>query len=362
MFSIFALSIILLSSNSISQIVESKTLSQAHNNHGQEKYVCNRTQWELYKRNYTKKYDSEDEARFSNFCRNLKTIEDHNANSHNSSYKMAVNQFTDWTGQELSAYSNFRTSSLLNEPDFMIMNLPNESKRLHDASDDDLPAHFDWSENHQIVSPVRAQGNCGSCWAFATIGLIEGQQRPKMGETLTQLSEQNLIDCNETGDGCDGGEAASALVDVKLLGGLMSLTDYPYVSNITLKRQDCQMDKSKIVPYTSKLGDIKRLPHGEEDLLKRKLYEYGPIMIQYHTTQSFYSYSEGVFEKLNCPIWGNHMMLLVGYGTDSSGQDYWKVKNSWSDKWGINGYGLVARNKDNNCGVATKPFIVTTNW
>lgn len=349
----FAFAIILLSHILVNEVFSNK-LNTA-NIDGSISFACTRTQWEAFKKVHAKEYHNhaEDRERFSHFCRKSREIYNHNANQE-ATYKMGINRFADWTESERSQLSSLKTDAGDN-----YRMLSHQRTSLNDG---ELPTHFDWSTQPKIVSPVRYQGHCGSCWAFATIGMLEGQERPKSGESLTELSEQNLIDCNETGDGCDGGDGASALVDLKRMGGVMRRSDYPYVSDDTRNRGVCKMNDSKIVPFTSKFGDIVRIQFGEEELLKRKLYEYGPIMVQYHTSQEFHAYESGVFHKPDCPLWGNHMMLLVGYGTDALGQDYWKVKNSWSEGWGQGGYGFVARNRDNNCGIATRSFIILPNW
>lgn len=100
---------------------------------------------------------------------------------------------------------------------------------------------------------------------------------------------------------------------------------------------------------------------GSETALMSAVAQRGPISISIDAAlETFDFYSSGVYDDPACKSGLDdldHTVLLVGYGTSQSGQDYWKVKNSWSTHWGDEGYVLIAR-KGNICGVATQPTYV----
>merc|ERR1719154_2954 len=161
-----------------------------------------------------------------------------------------------------------------------------------------LPRAMDW-RTKGVVTDVKDQGQCGSCWAFSSTGALEGQHARKTGK-LVSLSEQNLVDCStEFGnDGCSGGLMDNAFQYIKVNGGIDTETGYPYVGT----DGQCDFHKSDV---------------GAEDT--------------------------------------GFVDIAVGYGTDrKTGEDYWIVKNSWSENWGHEGYIYMARNKDNACGIASK--------
>jgi len=106
---------------------------------------------------------------------------------------------------------------------------------------DELEEEFDW-RNHGAVTAVKNQGQCGSCWTFSAVANIEGQYYLK-NNVLTNFSEQQLVDCDETCEGCDGGLMEEAFVWLEGHGGIELLSDYPYAG----VDQKCQFSAKKAV-------------------------------------------------------------------------------------------------------------------
>uniref|UniRef100_A0A3Q3BIY7 Cathepsin L1-like n=1 Tax=Haplochromis burtoni TaxID=8153 RepID=A0A3Q3BIY7_HAPBU len=222
-----------------------------------------------------------------------------------------------------------------------------------DVSDSPLPANVDWRKEG-LVGPVRNQGLCGSCWAFSSLGALEGQLKKHTG-TLVSLSPQNLVDCStQDGNlGCRGGYITKAYSYVIRNGGVDSESFYPYEH----KNGKCRYSVQGRAGYCSKFSV---LPEGDEKMLQKVLASVGPISVAVNAMlESFHMYSGGLYNVPSCnPKLINHAVLLVGYGTDG-GQDYWLVKNSWGTAWGEGGYIRLARNKNNLCGIASFPVYPT---
>jgi len=151
--------------------------------------------FENFKRDYNKQYDSDEEheKRFLIFKRNLPTIDLLNENE-KATAKYGITKFADLTGEEFSQRHGLKPE-MENDAELA-------SHRIS-VEDGPIPASFDWRE-HGVVSEVKDQGFCGSCWAFSVTGNIEGQYALK-SKKLLSLSEQELVDCDKRDNGCGGG-------------------------------------------------------------------------------------------------------------------------------------------------------------
>lgn len=311
--------------------------------------------WNEFKKSHGKTYlGAEMESlRFSIFKKNVETIEKHNQeySSGLHTYRLGINPYADWTPEEfrgmLGTSNKFRSRDIESVGRFI--GLPEHIK---------VPESIDWREKG-AVTPVKNQGQCGSCWAFSTTGSLEGQHFISTGN-LISLSEQQLVDCSKkyNNDGCNGGLMDNAFTYIKENGGIESEEAYPYKG----KEGKCKFNPKNVVANCTGFIDIKS---GDEDALKEAVASVGPVSIAIDVTEDkFMLYKDGVFVDNTCSNGQddlNHGVLVVGYGSDDSiasgkrkeGLEFWIVKNSWGPKWGEEGYIRMARNKNNMCGVST---------
>ncbi|KAK9883490.1 hypothetical protein WA026_001663 [Henosepilachna vigintioctopunctata] len=297
-------------------------------------------QWNNFKEEYGKNYRSllETEKRFSIFKNNLEIIEAHNLLFEKKlvSYSLAVNQFADWTSDEFKNYLN---------PE-MVREKSVGNKFFNKTFGFTAPESIDWREK-QVVTPVKNQGTCGSCWAFSTVASIESQLGI-VKNNLVSLSEQNLVDCSKNGKnrGCDSGLITDSF-DYIIENGIIKEEDYPY----TGKNGKCRADEFK---YVTKLSSYVNIASGDEDALTEAIATQGPVSVGIDGgTLGFEMYSHGIFSDFFCSNrYLNHAVLAIGFGTEN-GNDYYIIKNSWGEKWGEKGYARMARNKKNMCGIAT---------
>lgn len=301
-------------------------------------------QWDNFKSVHNKAYDENEEAqRKEIFSKNLKKIEVHNYlyAKGKKSYTLGVNEYAD---MEHSEFVKVMNGLKPRNPDVQV----DRATYLSPSIPVSLPDQVDW-RTKGYVTPVKNQGQCGSCWSFSTTGALEGQNFKKTGK-LVSLSEQNLVDCSVAwgNNGCNGGLMDYAFQYIKDNNGVDTEESYPY-QGVEGKCHYKKSDKGATdVGFTD-------CPSGDEDALKEASATNGPISIAIDAShESFQLYSGGLYDEPECSSSQlDHGVLLVGYGT-SGMSDFWLVKNSWGETWGDQGYIKMARNKDNQCGVATQ--------
>jgi len=306
-------------------------------------------EWELWKSVHQKTYANTEEEKFRMkiFMENKQRIAKHNTRFHKGhhNYNLEMNHYGDLLSHEFQAiYNGYRLDLKSNAT---ANGFPLLGATYISPANVELPKAVDWRTSG-AVTPVKNQGQCGSCWSFSATGALEGQHFRKTGK-LVSLSEQNLVDCSTRygNHGCNGGLMDFAFKYIKDNKGIDTEESYPYEAVDNTCRYHREDRGATDVGFVD-------IPQGDEDALKAALGTVGPISIAIDASQSsFQFYSTGVYDEPNCsPMNLDHGVLAVGYGTEN-GQDFWLVKNSWGPEWGDEGYIKMARNKDNQCGVAS---------
>jgi len=299
---------------------------------------------------YNKKYTHESFFfRYTVFKQNMDKV--YLANKQNFTYTLGMNEMGDMTHDEFKAtklgynkidrsYARSKTTVGVSAPGKPQCPAPQTTA-----------AAADWVAQG-AVTPIKNQGQCGSCWSFSTTGAVEGDVFIEAG-VLTSLSEQQLVDCStaQGNQGCNGGLMDYAFQYIIANGGLTTEKGYPYTAT---GPNMCNV----VTPLASTIASYCDVASGSETALMNAVAQQ-PVSVAIEADQScFQFYSSGVMSDPSCGTQLDHGVLAVGFGV-VGGVNYWNVKNSWGSSWGNNGYIWLGRQVPGQplgvCGIASEP-------
>jgi cathepsin F len=293
--------------------------------------------FERFERDYNKVYASESERAYRQrvFTKTLARIEKLNENEPFRPH--GINKFADMTPEE------FRAQFLMDSEKFAARQPAAGEVLDFSTLNLDLPSSYDWRNNGSVLTPVKNQEQCGSCWAFSTTENIESVWAIA-GNGLVDLAPQQIVDCDTTDDGCDGGNPPTAYEYVIKAGGMEKESSYPY----TGKDGKCKENSSLMVAKISGYNWATKTKN--EDQMQAALYNVAPLSICVDAI-TWQTYTSGIITN-NCGQQLDHCVQLTGWGVQGS-TNYWSVRNSWGESWGEEGYIRVEMGK-NLCGIANE--------
>lgn len=302
---------------------------------------------------------------FNNWLDNDKYITETNAR--NLSYTLGHNAYSGMNLEEFGELMGFKLNSGMYGRHRGLRRSQNNQQKHVDVRD--LPQTVDW-RTKGVVSKVRNQQQCGSCWAFSAVSTLESAVAIKTGN-LHDLSEQQVVSCAGVRYGnfeCNGGFYDSAWDYVKDNGGLCAESDYPYTSG-NGKTGTCVKNCTPI-PNTTPKSHTTVKPNSDPDLMAALV--INPVSIAIEADQrSFQLYKSGIYDDYegcnsNSKSKGpdslpdiDHAVVLVGYGVEGD-NGYYVLRNSWDTTWGEDGYMRIGRGtkygKYGMCGVLYDPM------
>jgi len=289
-------------------------------------------EWSAWRRSFDKVYGSErdEAARFEVFKGNA--LRAAAVNDAGLSYKLTLNQFAADTVVEQTARMGLRTASL-RASGFAHLG-------VHSAIDVEV-SDVDWRAQG-VVNPVKDQGQCGSCWAFAIVGSVESHWALKSGSLLS-IAEQQLIDCDDNEKGCAGGALFRTYTWVKDQA-LCKTSSYPYEA----KHGSCRAASCDVAIATGAIAGYYTVDKSAYAL--KSAIAVGPVSVAVAASSwDFQGYESGVVTGSSCGLSLNHGVVAMGFGVEV-GLEYFLVRNSWGSSFGDAGY-IKLGTAGNVCGI-----------
>lgn len=298
----------------------------------------------------------QDAAAAKAFKDNLKTVVRTNSDPQNDgSYWLALNQFADLS------FDTFSKKYLMPELDTG-PGANSGRKLLAPGGGGAKPTGNKDFNALGLVTPVRDQGQCGSCWAFAAVAAAESATLLASGQTASNtkihISEQEMVDCvgGDFGFGsqaCNGGYSTDVFTFMSTYNGTGDATYGSYTSGSSGSGYACNNARAfALSAPVAKLTSQGRSPYNSATSMRDTLFTRGPSVIYYYVNNNFQLYKGGILPSSACNSKQrgiNHAMLLYGYNGDTS-NPYWSIKNSWGTGWGEQGYIRIQATADGTYG------------
>lgn len=257
-------------------------------------------------------------------------------------YSYDEHPFKNWTEEEIKSMLGVKT--------FIPFNYNSE---LIEDNSDSLPANFDartqWPD---CVHAIRDQGHCGSCWAFAASEVLSDRFCiASKGKTNVVLSPQDLVSCDKVDHGCNGGNPLFSWMHL-WNKGIVSDECMPYTSadgKVEKCPSHCANDNVEFNRYHA--AGMPQMLNNNEQKIKESLFEHGPVETGFTVYEDFMSYKSGIYSHKSGKMLGGHAVKIVGWG-EEEGVKYWIAANSWSEKWGENGFFRIQIGQCNFEGMA----------
>lgn len=264
--------------------------------------------------------------------KNMDFIAGHNSAS-SSSFKVGLNQFAHLTQDQYRAQLWSNGLNLSKSP-------PTRWSPFV------VPSSWDWRAKN-MVAPVQDSGSCSDEWASVATNQVSSCCAIQGKKPYVQGDVGQVQSCSG-GDCCSPGVLSDAFAEMQKFG----------ISNSTSGYGKCLHDETQVF---CKLVSVSSIPRGDEDAMKIAVFLQGPVTVGIDASHmSFQFYSSGIYYEPACsPTNINHLLLVIGYGSIGK-NDFWIAQNSWGKTWGMSGTILLARNKRNNCGVASAAYSAST--
>lgn len=305
-----------------------------------------------YVQDFAKAYEgAEYDRRKLIFEGRLTQVLTHNARA-DATWRQGVNDLSDWTDDEIRKYKKgldkTRLYSVAKEQELAKMKTaPRDEISSVQKKREALPAAWDWRDvEPAVLSPIKDQASCGSCWSFAATEVMETNIAMETG-TLLELAPQVFVDCAQNPKSCGGtggceGATAEIAFSTAMNLGLINEADRPY--------QGTDGVCTNLAAPVANITGFVQLPRNVYDPLLEAVATVGPVAVSVDASWDFYE--TGVFPFLEGGTDINHAVVCTGYGHDLiTGLDYWTIRNSWGESWGEQGYIRLERQADPVCAI-----------
>ena len=244
------------------------------------------------------------------------------------------NIFRGWTVDEVE--------QLFGDSDINLEGVPHAPIVIKDA-----PEALDWT-TADCTHEIRNQGNCGSCWAFSVSSVVSDRCCLN-GKDYGWLAPQELVSCDRSNSGCNGGDRTAATRYVEK-NGLVPEKCFPYAGAASSCPTKCNDGSAWVAAHVCKCKDVK-ICNGAEGIISCAA--TGPVAVGMAVYADFMYYKSGVYKwDKKSALRGYHAIRLVGYGAD-----FWKCANSWGTTWGMQGYFMIAKG---DCGIESRNPVICT--